>query len=129
LSGTRKSLKSGSGGAVVPVNEEIYFVEKYKLKNIEVDSRPVVVQRARIMRHRARLEDWTLNFDLEIDETIIPVDQLAEVIADSGRRAGLGDFRPPKGGPFGRFIVTKWKVQGEKVTKKVTKKKKTTKKK
>lgn len=110
LTGSRKSLKSVSGGAVVPCEEKIYFQEDYKVKNIEVDSRPVVIQRARIMRHRARLEKWSLNFNLEVDETIIPVDQLHQVLNDSGRRAGLGDFRPPKGGPFGRFNVTKWKV-------------------
>lgn len=118
LSGTRKSLKSVSGGAVVPIEEKIYFKEKYKLKDVEVDSRPVVVQRARIMRHRARLENWTLEFSLEVDESIVPTDQLHEVMNDAGRRSGLGDYRPPKGGPFGRFIVSKWTVQGAKPVKK-----------
>src|SRR3990167_8047756 len=49
LPGTRKSVKSVAGGVVVPSEEKVYFEEKYLLKHIEVDSRPVVIQRARIM--------------------------------------------------------------------------------
>ena len=110
LPGTRKSVKSVSGGAVVPTEEKMYFNEKYKLKDIEVDSRPCVIQRARIMRHRARLEEWSVTTQLQIDETILPVDHVHQILNDAGRRAGLGDYRPQKGGPFGRFQVTEWKV-------------------
>jgi len=28
----------------------------------------------------------------------------------AGKRIGLGDFRPDCKGPFGRFVVTKWKT-------------------
>lgn len=109
LPGTRKSVKSVSGGAVVPVEEKMYFIEDYSLKDIEVDSRPVVIQRARIMRHRARLEKWSVTVQLQVDEEIIPLDHVHQILNDAGRRAGLGDYRPQKGGPFGRFSVTKWK--------------------
>lgn len=119
ITGSRKSVKSVSGGAVVPTDEKIYFTQKYKLKDVEVDSRPCVVQRARIMRHRSRLEKWGLKFSLECDESIIPTAQLHEILNDAGRRAGMGDYRPPRGGPFGRFKIVSWKVQGEKAAKKV----------
>lgn len=109
LPGTRKSVKSVSGGAVLPCEEKLYFTEKYKLKDIEVDSRPVVIQRARIMRHRARLESWTLKTTLQIDETIIPTENVHDILSDAGKRAGLGDYRPQRGGPFGRFQVVSWK--------------------
>src|ERR1044072_8974663 len=49
LPGTRKSVKSVAGGAIIPTTEKAYFQEKLKLEDIEVDSRPCVVQRARIM--------------------------------------------------------------------------------
>lgn len=124
ITGSKKSVKSVSGGAVVPCDEKIYFKEKYKLKDIEVDSRPVVVQRARIMRHRARLEKWTMKFSIELDETIIPSDQLHEILSDAGRRAGMGDHRPPKGGPFGRFKIVGWKILGDKNPKKLRGKRK-----
>lgn len=109
LPGTRKSVKSISGGAVVPVTEKAYFEEDYKVSDVEIDSRPVVIQRARIMRHRARLEEWSVRCVLEIDDEILPVDHVHAILNDSGRRAGLGDFRPQKGGPFGRFAIVSWK--------------------
>lgn len=109
LPGSRKSVKSVIGGAVIPVDEKIYFDEEFQLKDIEVDSRPCVVQRARIMRHRARLEKWSLTFCIQIEDSILEPSNVHEMLSDSGRRAGIGDFRPARGGPFGRFAVTQWK--------------------
>lgn len=111
IPGSRKSVKSVAGGVVIPLDEKVYFADKKKISDIEIDSRPVVIQRARIMRHRARLEEWEISLSLEIDETILPVDSVHQILTDAGRRAGLGDFRPQKGGPFGRFQITSWKVQ------------------
>lgn len=110
LPGSRKSVKSVSGGAIIPTEEKLYFLEQYTIKNLEVDSRPCVIQRARIMRHRARLEKWSVKITLEIDEEIIATESVHEILSASGRRSGCGDFRPQKGGPFGRFIVSNWRV-------------------
>lgn len=109
LPSSRKSVKSVIGGAVIPSEEKIYFNEKYTLSKIEVDSRPCVVQRARIMRHRARLENWSIRFQLQIEDSILEPSNVHEMLSDAGRRAGIGDFRPSKGGPFGRFQVVAWK--------------------
>jgi hypothetical protein len=114
LTGSKKTLKSVSGGAIVPTEEKIYFCEGYKLKDIEIDSRPAVVNRARIMRHRARLENWSIHFQLGLEDEIISEEQLHELVADAGRRAGFGDYRPPKGGPFGRFQIVSWKKVDQK---------------
>lgn len=111
LPSSRKSVKSVIGGAVLPVTEKIYFVENYKLKDVEIDSRPVVIQRARIMRHRSRLESWRLRFSIEVDEDILPLDDVHQMLGDGGKRSGIGDFRPQKGGPFGRYKINSWKVQ------------------
>ena len=111
LTGTRKSVKSVAGGAVIPCDEKLYFKEKFKVKNIEVDSRPCVVQRARIMRHRARLEKWSVTASLEVDDSILDPTMVHDILCDAGRRAGFGDFRPQKGGPFGRFQVVSFKVR------------------
>lgn len=109
LPSSRKSVKSVIGGAVLISQEKIYFVEGYKKKNIEIDSRPCVVQRARVMRHRARFETWTLEFHLEIEDTILDPANVHEMLNDAGRRSGIGDFRAQKGGPFGRFQLVKWR--------------------
>jgi hypothetical protein len=109
LPSSRKSVKSVIGGSIIPLEEKLYFVEGYKLSDIEVDSRPCVIQRSRIMRHRSRLEKWSLEFHLQIEDTILEPDNVHQMLVDCGRRAGIGDFRASKGGPFGRFSVTSWK--------------------
>lgn len=109
LPSSRKSVKSVIGGAVLCSEEKIYFGEGYTRKDIEIDSRPCVVQRARIMRHRARFEKWHLSFHLEIEDSILGAENVHEMLIDSGRRAGIGDFRAARGGPFGRFLITSWK--------------------
>lgn len=111
LRNSRKNTKSVIGGCFRPIDEKIFFEEKYKLKDIEIDSRPVVIQRARVMKHRTRIEKWNLVFSFEIEEDIIPVEDVHEMVVDAGRRSGIGDYRPSKGGPFGRFQVIEWKVQ------------------
>lgn len=114
IPGSRKSIKSVYGGAIVPTEEKLYFHEKHTLSKVEVDSRPVVIQRARIMRHRSRLEKWSVTCSFELDDTIIPADSMHQLLTDAGRRAGLGDFRASKGGAFGRFLIRNWKVTADK---------------
>lgn len=81
-------------------------------KEYQVDSRGVVIPatRGRIVRHRPRLNEWRASFTLEYDEILIAEKQLRQVVDSSGSRVGLLDFRPEKKGPFGRFMVTSWKV-------------------
>ena len=108
---SRKSVKSVIGGSVLCLQEKLYFLEKYVIDDAEVDSRPVVIKgRGRIMRHRARLEKWSLKFDISIDDSILAVENVHEMLSDAGRRSGIGDFRPQKTGPFGRFMITQWTV-------------------
>lgn len=107
-----KSLKAVIGGAVILAEDKIYFSEKLSIKDIEIYSCPVVIQRARIMRHRAKIESWSLGFTLEIDDEIVPVEVINKLLVDAGRRAGIGDFRPQKSGSFGRYVVSKFKEHG-----------------
>ena len=65
----------------------------------------VVVQRARILRTRAKFDDWGLRFVLECDDELIDREQLAAWLDIAGRRIGLGDWRPEKSGDYGRFEV------------------------
>lgn len=36
--------------------------------------------------------------------------QVREIVDTAGRRIGLLDYRPETKGPFGRFMVTAWKM-------------------
>lgn len=112
--GTRKSLKYIVPAAVLVPAEQItlHDVEQMPLAKIEVDSRPVVIPatKGRIMRHRARIEEWRATFDLEIDDTVLDVATIHQLLEEGGRRIGILDYRPEKGGPYGRFAVIRWEI-------------------
>jgi len=74
-------------------------------KDFSVDSRGVVVMKNRIVRHRARIEKWGGTFNVEYDGTLITEKELKAVVEKTGQLIGIGDFRPEKKGPFGRFTV------------------------
>lgn len=78
-----------------------------------VDTRPVVIPstKGRILCHRPMFDDWALDFELELDDTMLDVKFLRVIVDDAGKRIGLGDFRPSRKGPYGKFAVTKWAVQ------------------
>lgn len=88
-------------------------------KEFEVDSRSVVIPATggRIMAHRPRLDNWSLSFTLDVDESMFSPDFVRLLVDDAGRKIGLGDFRPDRKGPFGKFVVTAWKVEKERKAK------------
>lgn len=81
----------------------------------EVDVRRAVVQGNGVMRARPRFDRWMMVFELRFDPSILPSvvkgvgsgaeDVLLHLLSDAGQRVGLGDYRPDRGGPFGRFKV------------------------
>lgn len=78
----------------------------------EVDSRSVVIPSTggRIMAHRPRIDMWNAKFTLDIDITMFSPKLVRDVVDDAGKKIGLGDYRPARKGPFGRFVVSKWEV-------------------
>jgi hypothetical protein len=75
-----------------------------------VDVRPVVIPSTggRILTYRPRFDDWRLTFEIELETNIIGVKLARLIVNDSGTKIGLGDFRPSRKGPFGRFHVVNW---------------------
>jgi hypothetical protein len=88
-------------------------------KEWEVDSRSVVIPSTggRIMCHRPRVDKWTLSFTVDIDTEMFSPGLVRALVDDAGRKIGLGDYRPSRKGPFGRFNVKTWKVLVEKLPK------------
>lgn len=82
-------------------------------KDFEVDSRSVVIPSTggRIMCHRPRLDQWQLNFTLEVDESMFDAAFVRLIVEDAGRKVGLGDYRPDRKGPFGKFAIVGWEVE------------------
>ncbi len=77
-----------------------------------VDTRAVRIPSTggRILTHRPMFDDWELTCIGDLDENIIDNKLLREITDASGKRVGLGDFRPATKGPFGKFVVTHWSV-------------------
>ena len=69
------------------------------------DIRSVVVGQARLMRTRPVFPEWQVSFDLMWDENQLEEQQLLHAFENAGKLIGIGDYRPEKGGPFGRFSV------------------------
>lgn len=65
----------------------------------------------RFICYRPCFRDWRLEFELELDTDLISVKLLREIVDAAGRRIGLGDFRPDRKGPFGKFVVVVWEVE------------------
>jgi hypothetical protein len=79
-------------------------------KDFEVDSRRVVIPSTggAIMKHRARVDEWVCTFTLDIDTEIFTAKFVRQLLDDAGKKVGLGDYRPARRGPFGKFVVIEW---------------------
>ena len=62
---------------------------------------PVKVGQATIMRTRPAFPDWSLEFTIDLDDSVLNFAELKEIIDITGRRVGLCDWRPT----YGRFTV------------------------
>jgi hypothetical protein len=70
-----------------------------------VDCRSVKVGQARIMRYRPKLHDWRVTVEILFDENMVERAQILKAAENAGAFIGLGDYRPAKGGAFGRFTA------------------------
>jgi hypothetical protein len=117
IKGSRRSVKFAVPSAVIVLEDTISLIDpstSMPIDDFEVDSRPVVIPatKGRVMRHRPRIDRWAMTFQLEIDDDLLPPDFVHQLLAEGGRKVGLGDFRPERGGPFGRFNITLWENGG-----------------
>lgn len=86
---------------------EIRLVHKQPWK---VDTRAVRIPSTggRILAHRPMFDDWRLDFNVDLDTSILGEKLFRQIVDDAGKRIGLGDFRPQCKGPYGRFHVVHW---------------------
>jgi hypothetical protein len=76
-------------------------------KALYLDLRPVVIQRARVVRVRPAFKPgWELNFIINVIDDELPSGILQDVLVLAGKAVGIGDFRPK----FGRFAVSQFEV-------------------
>ena len=109
--GARK-LKKGAAvrEGLIVLGDGIFVYDKNKygttveeLGRLTQFTVPVVVQRNRIMRTRAKFDKWQCTFEIDVDEALIDQQDLMDWLDIAGHRVGLGDWRPQKSGRFGMF--------------------------
>lgn len=111
-----KSKLTTQKSSLIPAGlQMVDMVCPLNTKDWEVDSRSVVIPSTggRIMCHRPRVDKWTCTFTLDVDSGMFSPNLIRAVIDDAGKKVGLGDYRPSRKGPFGRFVVKKWNVVEE----------------
>lgn len=108
-----KSKVTTAKSSIVPAGLSMVELECLLTpRDWEVDSRAVVIPSTggRVMAHRPRFDAWKVSFTLDVDTTVFNEAVVRELVDFAGQRVGLGDFRPARKGPFGRFKVTSWKT-------------------
>lgn len=77
-------------------------------KALYLDMRPVVVNKARVVRLRPTFKPgWELEFSVEVIDDGISHQILNDVLVLCGKTVGIGDYRPR----FGRFMVSRFEVK------------------
>lgn len=107
--------KIGRRSATVDTAASIYiFPELLDLDGEwHVDSRAIVIPstRGRILRHRPMFNQWSIAFKLQVNTDLIDLQTVKKILEDAGALVGLGDFRPQRKGPYGRFSVVSWEKE------------------
>jgi hypothetical protein len=74
------------------------------------DTRAARVGKAVVMRTRPKFPEWALVTQAYLDESALDYEILQAIADKAGMLVGIGDYRPEKGGTFGRFKATIEKV-------------------
>ncbi len=114
-----KSKVTTQKNSLIPACVEILGIELpiVHKEPWQVDTRAVRIPSTggRILCYRPSFNDWKIAFTLSVDTSMMTVKMVREIVDAAGRRIGLGDFRPDRKGPFGKFVVTSWKESVQKV--------------
>lgn len=55
------------------------------------------------VRYRAEYLNWSATLNIEFNEGMVSVEQILQMIKAAGYGCGIGEWRPEKGGDYGRF--------------------------
>lgn len=100
-----RSNKSKTFASFIIIEQEAI---PHKNQEWITDRRAVVIPatKGRVMRNRARFDEWALKFDITVlDSDEIDEKLLHDALDYAGHYIGIGDYRPQKKGMYGRFIV------------------------
>ena len=105
----RKAAKPILAAALTEHPEHPFFIlhrDGQPIRSWEIDTRRAVVQRNGILRSRAVIPcPWEAECVFQFDRAVIAPEIIVTLLGQAGQTAGLLDYRPAKGGSFGRFEV------------------------
>ena len=107
ITGKGKSTYSKLVGATVDVSPEMILI-----KGDYIPFRIAAVNpstKGRMMVNRPRFNKWEVEFEIILNDESVPIDVINEILEQSGRYVGIGDWRPQKKGMFGKFMITSFK--------------------
>ncbi len=113
LKGSRKSLSTMLKGATLGITDITGTPRQITLRdangnpltNIDIYSDRCVIQKAGVIKHRAMINEWGLEFIVKFASEYVPAQSIREALERGGILVGIGDYRPDKKGEFGRFEV------------------------
>lgn len=62
-----------------------------------------VGQGATDLRYRPQFNNWRVNIICEVDSDLLSPEDIVKIVNRAGFSVGIGEWRPEKGGEFGRF--------------------------
>lgn len=101
----RSSARKYIGGCI-RIEPEYIPIEP---NEYEIDTRIVKIGSASVVRARPKIRDWSAEFHVIVDDEIfVDPKTIHDILISGGKRSGLLDYRPQKGGWFGTFTVEKF---------------------
>lgn len=110
-----RGKKIGKASAPVMLQSGVFAMQPYckildhkgkPLTEYTIDRRSVVINKTkRVLRCRPCWPEWMMEVALEIDVSLVRVNNVKDILTLAARYPGIGDYRPEKGGAFGRFEV------------------------
>lgn len=93
-------------GAVFNIGPKTSLVDPdsgERIQDYKINLARVVIGRASIVRARPEIERWGCLLELEVDLDFTNSRQVEELLNIAGRISGVGDYRPERKGPHGRY--------------------------
>lgn len=95
------------------VRKALFLVTKDSDKILPIEGSDPVVREDMVrvgmgsadMRYRPEFSEWTCQIELEVDSELLQRDDVLALVDRAGFGVGICEWRPEKGGEFGRFEI------------------------
>jgi hypothetical protein len=111
----KRAAKTYVSAGVFSVQTECILTDPPTNKPIteyHINTMRAVVQRNGVLRSRPEITEWQVDVQLEIDRDFLTPETVLELFNLAGKLVGIGDYRPEKTGPYGRYTVELLETKG-----------------